>query len=413
MLVEYKGGNGGQGFDVDVDVTNLPSRREAVGELSRPAAGLHARAKRVPPEMIAQALNNEPFEDYPRAYACRRVCDQGGEARNRFNQSYRQAAEGFLRRTFHSLTYIPEISFDIERVSEENEQKALHAVKLSFQYKVGMDRQVSSLEEAYRGIRALRTVFGNTGQAGSFNMETVVPSRYLPELLMAAPVWFISTNRPRVPLLDVRYFCDLVASDRFAYLFQLYNYKPRSFREFGGRDIMPVPIMHLVEKIKEFFDYLVIATPYHDMASEEWRIWERSSARAVGGRWIRNIDPFLFGFLKQIPELMFFIGRWSGTGLFPLVSDMIADTIDHIGKHKDLLVNIKRSGSKPWYREDDSSREEWRELQEKMVEGPRFRPVNDYKPGKTWVKPKSQSEMEKWRNGEMEEGEAYPRPVCK
>jgi hypothetical protein len=30
MLVEYKGGNGGHGFDVDIDVTNLPSRREAL-----------------------------------------------------------------------------------------------------------------------------------------------------------------------------------------------------------------------------------------------------------------------------------------------------------------------------------------------------------------------------------------------
>jgi hypothetical protein len=45
-LVEYKGGNGSRGFDVDVDITNLPARREALEVLSRPAAELHARAKR-------------------------------------------------------------------------------------------------------------------------------------------------------------------------------------------------------------------------------------------------------------------------------------------------------------------------------------------------------------------------------
>jgi hypothetical protein len=67
MLVEYKGGSGGHSFDVDIDEADLPSRGEAVGELSKPVTGIHARAKRIPPEMTAQALDNEPFEDYPRA----------------------------------------------------------------------------------------------------------------------------------------------------------------------------------------------------------------------------------------------------------------------------------------------------------------------------------------------------------
>lgn len=61
---------------------------------------------------------------------------------------------------------------------------------------------------------------------------------------------------------------------------------------------MPLPIVELVGKVKDFFDYLVIATPYHDLASEQWR----------DTSWKRSIDPFLFGFLKQRPELMFFSG---------------------------------------------------------------------------------------------------------
>jgi hypothetical protein len=391
MLVEYKGRNGGQGFDVDIDVTSLPSRREAVEELSRPAAGAHARAKRVPPEMIAQALNNEPFEDYPRAiYACKRACDQGVEARNRFNQSYRQAAEGFLRRTFHSLTFIPEISFDVENVSEQNERKVLDATKVKFQYEAQLRGQVRSLEDTYCGLRALRTVFANAAQKDSFNIETVVPSRYLPELLMAAPVWFVTSKRGgSVGDFDTRYFCDLGASDQFAYLFQLYNRELRSIDEFQGRDVMPLPILQLVSQVRQLFDYLVIATPYHDLASREW-------LEGPDERWRRNIDPFLFGFLRQIPDLMFFLGRWSGTGLFQLVGDMIADTIQHMKNNRELLAKFQYSRQEPWYREDDDNVEEWRRVI-RMIGGPRLRPIKDYKPQIGRFKPKSVSADEKWK----------------
>jgi hypothetical protein len=333
-LVEYKGGNGGHGFEVDVDVTNLPARAEALEELSRSAGGVHARAKRIPPELVAQALRNEPFEDYPRAiYACKRVCDQGGEARNRFNQSYRHTAEAFLRRMFHSLTFIPEISFDIENYSEQKEQKALDVTGVKFEHGGQLRAQVRSLSESYIGFRALRTVFRNAAQRDCFDMETVVSLRYLPELLMAAPVWFITYRRGFISASAVEYFCNLGASDQFAYLFQIYNHQLRSFDQFYSRDVMPVPILDLVTQVRQLFDYLVIATPYHDFAAREWTKAERQ-------RWTHNIDPFLLGFLGQIPEYMFFLGRWSGTGMFPLIDDMIADTIQHITTNKDYWLSL-------------------------------------------------------------------------
>jgi hypothetical protein len=160
---------------------------------------------------------------------------------------------------------------------------------------------------------------------------------------MAAPVWFIEPKvMPKEKSVGsqssiVRYFCDLAATDRFAHLFQIYNHSPRYFKEFTGRDVIPLPIIEFVGKVRNSFDYLVIATPYHDLAAEQWR----------DSRWIRNIDPFLFGFLKQVPELMFFLGRWSGTGLFPLIGDMIADTIEHIKKNKRYLGGFESKTS--WY----------------------------------------------------------------
>jgi hypothetical protein len=305
MLVEYKGGSGGHSFDVDIDEADLPSRGEAVGELSKPVTGIHARAKRIPPEMTAQALDNEPFEDYPRAvYGYKRLCGAGGDARDRFNQSYRHGIEHFLRRTFHGLTFVPGISFDIGEILEQQEREALKAVRDRY-YSANMRRQVKSLEESYDGLCALRSVFGSASQKNCFSMETVVPTRYLPELLVAAPVWFIQEKRKTPQHFvgagssTVRYFCDLGVTDEFAYLFQMYNNGQRLFSEFEGRDVMPLPIAELVGKVRKLFDYLVIATPYHDIASAEWR----------DAQWIRNIDPFLFWFLKQIPELMFFLGK--------------------------------------------------------------------------------------------------------
>ena len=347
MLLTYGGVRGSHDFNLDIDVTNLPLRREALEEVCRPVPGVHGRAKHIAPEMVAKALDNEPFEDYTRMdYAWKRMCDEKGEAKERFNQSYRKAVENFLRRTYHSLTFIPEISFDIEKISEVDERKAIEAARKSLNdaYVMG---QGYALEEAYTGLCALRTVFANSGRHEYFSIETVISSRYVPELLVIAPVWFIASKRGNTNRELGEYFCDLCATDQFAYLFQMYNRDSRLFDQFEGRDIMPLPISELVGKVKNLFDFLVIATPYHDIVSSEWG----------DAHWTRNIDPFLFGFLRQVPEVMFFLGRWSGTGLFPLIGDMIADTIGHIKKNKGLLVNF--TGEYIWYRQD-ANRNVWR-----------------------------------------------------
>ena len=54
-------GDSGPGFGLDLDAVDLPARREALVALSRPVAGVHDRAKRLPPELVAQAFANEPF----------------------------------------------------------------------------------------------------------------------------------------------------------------------------------------------------------------------------------------------------------------------------------------------------------------------------------------------------------------
>jgi hypothetical protein len=215
--------------------------------------------------------------------------------------------------------------------------------------------------------------------------ESAPPVRFLPEILLAAPVWFIERKGGQKRGDEefergaLRYFCDLGATDQFAYLFQIYNSRVRFFDEFSGRDIMPLFIVDLIRKTRHLFDYLVIATPYHDIASKEWG----------EAQWVRSVDPFLLGFLKQVPELVFFLGRWSGRALFPRIVDMIADTVGHLDHGKWIFGNFSER-SVVWYRT------ETRVDFDNMVIGPRLKPVEDYQVSKALC-PRSKVEQERWR----------------
>ena len=144
---------------------------------------------------------------------------------------------------------------------------------------------------------------------------------------------------------------------------------------------MPLYIVELIRSVRHLFDYLVIATPYHDIASREWA--------EVHWHWVRNVDPFLLGFVKQVPELVFCLGRWSGRALFPRIGDMIADTIDHLEKGKPLLANLNEGGGR-WYKT------ETRVDFENTFVGPRLRPVESYSVPNEGL-PRSKLDRERWR----------------
>jgi hypothetical protein len=383
-VVKYLG-KGGTGFGLS-SAADVPCRSEALRMLSRPAGTGHPQAKRVSADALWKVDRNKPFEDYPRAvYGWKRAFDGEGEDREEVSESYWQAVENFLRRTFHSLTFIPEISFDVRSVSEKSERKAFNAALARYRA-AKMAGQAALLKELYDGLCALRIVLRDVSQNSL--LETVIPVRFLPELFLASPVWFIN-YKGRWDVEDreferatIRYFCDLGVTDQFAYLFQLYNIRVRHFDEFSGRDIMPLYIIDLIREVRRLFDYLVIATPYHDMASAEWGEWKEAP-------WVRNVDPFLLGFVRQVPELVFCLGRWSGRALFPRIGDMIADTIDHLDKGKALLANTSEGGGR-WYKT------ETRVDFENTFVGPRLRPVESYSVPNEGL-PRSKLDRERWR----------------
>ena len=104
-----------------------------------------------------------------------------------------------------------------------------------------MHGQAALLKELYDGLCALLIILKEANQSNL--LETVIPVRYLPQLLLASPVWFIEDKgKGGVTHVEfeqgvIRYFCDLGVTDQFAYLFQIYNSRVRPFAAFSGRDI--------------------------------------------------------------------------------------------------------------------------------------------------------------------------------
>ena len=299
----------------------------------------HIGAKEIDPEKVKKAAENMPFAEMLSIH--KGIIEETGQARD-----ISEMAKEFLQATFANLNSIG-VSYSIAGDVNEEEEKNKVDDAIKTYRDNNMEGQVVSVEEEYTHFSGIRKAFIMMHQSGILSVETVIPIRYLPDLLVTAPVWFVhSKNNDLSDLTDevdphpdhaIKFFCDQVGTKEFAWLYQIYNRRTRPFKSFKGRDIVPLPLMDIMEQAKQVFDYTVIATPYHDIASREW----------VDPAWLRSIDPFLFGFMKGLPY-MFLFGRWSGTGLFPLMCDMIADTMDHLRVNKEKLHNFPLDAY--WYK---------------------------------------------------------------
>lgn len=296
----------------------------------------HAGRKQVPAEDVEQAIANQPFEELIRN---RQEMSEGGAPED----DVAKMAEGFLITTFAALFPIG-VSYSVDGdVDKEAEQAKVDEAIVLYEEQ-GMTGQIESVRKEYEQFSGVRDAFTLMRSNGILSLETVIPMYYLPEMLCIAPVWFVygrknipdnTVERDPRPDHAVQYFCDQVGSREFSWFYQIYNRRTRPLRQFQGRDIMPPALMKILGIAKATFDYVVIMTPYHDIASREW----------ADPNWLRNIDPYLVGFMDGLPY-MFLLGRWSGTGLFPLVADMIGDTMNHLRCNKKLLGNFK---SNTWW----------------------------------------------------------------
>lgn len=302
----------------------------------------HLTAKDIDPKKVRQAAENLPFAEIVKF---RVMAEQAGTE----VKDVAALAQEFLAGTFANLETAG-VSYSVNGdVNEDEEEKNVAKAKQTSE-QLGMAGQVESIEEEYQKFKGIRRAFTLMNRNNILTMETVLDVKHLPDLLVAAPVWFVSAKEPLDdltavddPLSDdaIKFFCDLVGSEQFAMLYQIYNRRTRPLSQFKGRDIIPLPLLKILESARQTFDYVVIATPYHKIASKEW----------ADPDWLSNLDPFLIGFMKDL-KYMFLLGRWSGTGLFPLMLDMIADTMDHLSLNKEKLGKFPANSY--WYHKDSN-----------------------------------------------------------
>lgn len=183
-----------------------------------------------------------------------------------------------------------------------------------------------------------------------YDIPTVLPASNMAEILLAMPIWFLcgdgvgEYSDKSCCTKALKLICDLSSSREFAWLYQIYNKVDRNFIDFEGPDFIPSDYLELQQELKNVTDLQVIATPYRYIANKErqdpkWLEKEKSAYAFYN-------DPVAFGVHKDLPYITIF-RRWSHNGIFPLLPDMMATTIDHLVKNKRLLSNIPTN---VWYR---------------------------------------------------------------
>ncbi|MFH1632315.1 MAG: hypothetical protein ABIA47_04875 [bacterium] len=308
----------------------------------------HHRAKPVPPEEVRKAVNNKPFKEVIGVEMEEAVHLHSEDEVSMF-------VRAFLEYSYPGLGAY-DVSFDIDRAGEEAEKHGVQTA-VDLQRELGFATQAGLIEAEYGlylattdmlksfrdagvlvpGARmsptALSMLVGNSGNlrtnrnhasAGSVEEQmrttalftgtirflrdeglmqpcSVIPMTHIADLLMAAPVWFIEAKQnlpdtwnyadPR-PDAAVQYFAGLLGTQEWADAYQMFNRRTRRLNQYQG-DIIPPRILRAIAKARQHFDFVVIATPYVDIAGREWE----------DPAWQALIDPFLFGFKEGVPYM--------------------------------------------------------------------------------------------------------------
>jgi len=219
---------------------------------------------------------------------------------------------------------------------------------------VTLVRSIPNAAEKVETVGKLQQVFGFMASHGLLRSSTVLPLRHLPELFMAAPVWFFdlqgnesgtagdlmdAKRRPdpqvQAATMDI---CALLPSNRRWHdVFQMFNRRCRSIKQFKG-DVIPPSVIKLIREAREVFDRVVIMTPYLDIPGGDW----------MNLTWIRSIDPYVVGFKRGCPAF-FVLARFSNTGVFPLLLELTADTMHFLRNNSQKLLSFNVANNPYWY----------------------------------------------------------------
>jgi hypothetical protein len=316
-------------------VMALPGQRE-VGPVAE-RLPVHAGMKDVPAGTVAQVIANEPMPDIPRVNDAPN--DEEGKQR---------IVQQFLSMLFPNMA---NFGVDFQIIGYTDEQLDREVEETAANYRaMGLDQQVEVMLAETELFKKTRQALTLIITENLVRPDTAIPIRYFPDLLAAVPVLFFSTDgETRVKVADdwkipdphvhevVKYFCDLFPNKRWYDTFQLFNRRLRTFDQYKGETIPP-QIARRMRKAVDLFDFVVVATPYHDQAGRDWEDIE----------WLRAIDPYVLGFIKGIPYF-FVLARFSDAGTFPLFNELVADTVEFLRSQKAKLNGFNQINRPYWY----------------------------------------------------------------
>lgn len=325
---------------MDTSIANAQKQellRYQDGTISR----YHARASLIvrPDEEVQRAAANAPFGDL--AHHAAELEAMLREDPQKVQDHIARQLEEFLRNMWPMLEE-DQVGFPVSfSLHEEDDPAEVEQLSETIERnrELGLIQQADSeLPKVLRAFSEARGILRYLRKKGLLLPHTILPDSQLPWFTVTAPVWYVGgqhrfsfdTQSPD-PYPDdfVQYMAKRLGSQRLADWFQMWNRRSRPFSDYKG-DVIPNGLLGVMSEAVQVFDYVAIATPYHDVASKEW----------TDPSWKRLIDPYLLGFSEKIPSFFFFLGRWSNTGIFPLAAEMMAHTMGYLKEHREQLAGF-------------------------------------------------------------------------
>jgi hypothetical protein len=284
----------------------------------------HAGAKYISPDKIDKVVKNRPLHSVPRTKP--KLGDE-------------EKKEVLAR--IVATTHFPNLdvlwpSLDILEPDDGIKSAVADHIEALESMKIGHN-MIGDIREELKSRMRIRQVLRFIYDEDLVKTESILPIEYLPDLFMAAPVWFFHVNEEDEYDINrgilhrqrkIEYFSKLLPNNNWMNLFQIYNRRIRPLSMYKG-DVFPPHVLKMMAKASELFDHVAVATPYHRVAGNEWEemAWEQLP------------DPFVLGFNKDL-KLFFVLARFSNSGTFPLYNDMVADTVDFLKEKRESFRKI-------------------------------------------------------------------------
>jgi len=185
----------------------------------------------------------------------------------------------------------------------------------------------------------------------------VMPLEQLPDLFLAVPVLYLyaaqddgTMRRTLSPWgrrelrPQQRFLMELFDTQLWRDLYQIFNRKWRTMREYTG-DTIPSSIQIRMNKACDVFDDIVICTPYHHVALmdlEEIGTWRPE----------RHPEPYALGFVrdKQTYPFAVILGRFiENGGLFPNYGEMVDNTMRFLRRIVSDLPALNNTDPSLWH----------------------------------------------------------------